>query len=109
MSSSRTYSVVPRVVRTSSRPETVGAVEKVLLEDRVEQFHRRPLHDLIFKGGDRDRPLSPGLLVDVDPAQRLRTVGLALQLLVQLAKILNQVLLVFRTRDSVHAGGGILA
>jgi len=27
-------------------------------EFRVEQFHRGLLHDLIFEGGDRDRPLS---------------------------------------------------
>src|SRR5437867_12080326 len=81
--------LVQRVVCTSSRPEAGGAVEKVLLEDRVEQFHRGPLHDLVFKGGDRDRPLSPILLVDVDPAQRLCAVGLALQLFVQFDKILN--------------------
>src|SRR6266404_8641607 len=89
---------VQRVVCTSSRSETVGTVEKVLLEDRVEQRHRRPLYDLVFKGGDGNWALAPVLLVDVDPAQRLRAVGLALQLLVQFDQILNQVLLVFRTR-----------
>ena len=40
---------------------------------------------------------------------RLCAVGLALQLFVQFDKILHQVLLVFRTRDSVHSGGGVLA
>jgi hypothetical protein len=42
---------VPRVVCTSSQSESVGAVEKVLLEDRIGQFHRGALHNLVFKGG----------------------------------------------------------
>ena len=99
----------PTLARLQSRPEAVGAAKKVLLEDRVEQFHRGPLHDLVFQGGDGNRALAPILLGDVDPAQRLCAVGLALQLLVQLDEILNQVLLVLRTRHSIHSGGGVLA
>ena len=86
-------------MRTSSRAKPVGAVEKVLLEDRIEQFHRRPLHDLVFKSGDRDRPLSPVFLVDIDPPQRLRTIRSARQLLVQVAKILNEAPLVVDDRQ----------
>src|SRR5207253_11172299 len=91
-----------RVVCTSSRAKSVGTVEKVLLEDRVEQRYRGLLHDLVFKGRDRDWSLAPIFLVDIDPAQRLRTIRPALQHLMQLAQIPNQMLLVFRIRDSVH-------
>lgn len=41
--------------------------------------------------------------------RRLRAVRLVLQLLVQLAEILDDAFLEFHVSDAVHAGGGVLA
>ena len=58
---------------TAARSEAVGAREEVLLVDRVEHRHRRPLNDLVLQARNRDRSRGSVLLGDVGSSQRLRT------------------------------------
>jgi hypothetical protein len=44
----------------------------VLLEDRIGQFHRGALHNLVFKGGDREALCFPDLLQPLPCARRNR-------------------------------------
>src|ERR1035438_3308952 len=60
--------LVQCLVGASPGPKPVRAVEKVLLIDGVEYFDCRLLHDLVFQGGNRDRPLLPVLFRNIDPA-----------------------------------------
>jgi hypothetical protein len=92
----------------SPRAKTVGARQKILLIDRLQQFHRRPLHDLIFQGRDRDRSLAPVLLLDIDSSQRMRPVALGSQLLMQLLDSLPRLRLVLRVGQVVHSRTGVL-
>ena len=56
-----------RVVRPAARTEPVGEPEEVFLIDRVQQRSRRPLDDLVFQGGDRERALPTVRLGNVHP------------------------------------------
>jgi hypothetical protein len=61
-------------------------LEKILLIDGVQYFHRRFLHDLVLQSGNRDRSLLPILFRYVDPAERL---GLVLSVFEPLIKLLD--------------------
>jgi hypothetical protein len=45
------------LVLSSFGPKPVGAVEKILLIDGVEQINRHFLHEFVFQGGDGQREL----------------------------------------------------
>jgi len=101
--------LIQRLVWVASRPRPVGAGQKIRLEDLIEQSHRRLLHDLVFQGRDRDRSLLSVFLRNVDPAQRLGTVGFAFQLLPKCWDVLVRLFLVVLIRDLVHPGTGVLS
>src|SRR5215471_12467571 len=77
------------MMRAASGTETVRETEEVLLVYRVEQCGRRPLDNLVFQGGDRERALpavrlgnilSPGrqcpIRSPLDPCVLIQEVGL---------------------------------
>src|SRR5215831_16887304 len=77
------------MMRAASGTETVRETEEVLLVYRVEQCGRRPLDNLVFQGGDRERALpavrlgnilSPGrqcpIRSPLDPCVQIQEVGL---------------------------------
>ena len=47
-------------------PESIREPEEVFLLDRVEHRDSCPLHDLIFKGGNRERPQPTVFRTDVN-------------------------------------------
>src|SRR5271166_4644362 len=65
---------VQRVVRPPSGPEPVGEPEEIFLVDGVQHQDGGPLDDLVFQGGDRQRPLLSVRLRYVRPAGRLRPI-----------------------------------
>src|SRR5215469_4860423 len=99
--------LVQRVLCTTSRTEPVGAIQKILLIDGCEQLYRCLLHNLVFQGGNRDRPLLPILFWNVDPAQWLCSICFILQPSMQLLDFLLCLLLVVHIRDAVHPGAGV--
>lgn len=70
---------VQRVMLTASGTETVRETQKVLLVDRVEHFHRRPLDYLVLQRGDADGTFAPVRFGYVNPFNRPRLVCPALQ------------------------------
>ena len=97
------------LVCPSSGSEPVGAVEKILLVDGIEYFDHHLLHELVLEGGNRDRPLFPVFLGDIDSAQRLGPILAILEPLMQLADISRSVFFVLLVGDAVHPGTGILS
>ena len=81
----------------------MGAIQKILLVDCMESFHRRPLHDLILQRGNRDRSLSPVLFRNIDSPQRLRPVLPALQLSMELLDVFRRIPGILHIRDAVHS------
>ena len=62
-------------MRRPARPEAVRAVQKVLLVDRFQHHHHRPLKHLVLEGRDPDRArLAPVALRNVHPPHRRRPV-----------------------------------
>ena len=97
------------LVCPSSGSEPVGAVEKILLVDGIQYFDHHLLHELILEGGNRDRPLFPVFLGDIDSAQRLGPILAILEPLVQFADVSRSVFFVLLVGDAVHPGTGILS
>jgi len=59
---------IQRIVWSTSGSKPVGEPEEVFLVDRVQHRHRRALDDLVFQGGNRQRPLFPIRLRYIRPA-----------------------------------------
>src|SRR6266849_7865515 len=79
------------LVCPSSGSEPVGAVEKILLVDGMQYFDHHLLHDLVLEGGNRDRPLFPVFLGDIDSAQRLGSILAIFEPLMHLADVSRSV------------------
>src|ERR1700683_18293 len=97
------------MVCSSSGSEPVGAVEKILLIDGIQYFDHHLLHELVLKGGNRDRSLFPVFFGDIDSAQRLGPILAILEPSVQLADVSRSVLFVLLVGDAIHPGTGILS
>jgi hypothetical protein len=92
-----------------SGPKPVGAPEKILLVDSVQQIHHYPLHELILEGRDRDWPLFPILFGDIDSAQGLDLILAFFEPLMELSDVLLGVARVPFVRDPVDSRAGILS
>src|SRR6185437_8000541 len=93
-------------MRAAPGPEPVREPEEVFLVDRVEHLSRRPLHDLVLKGGNRQRTPPAVRLVDMNPPRRQGTVRSPVDTGMQLLKVGLEVALVILPRHPVHARGG---
>src|SRR6516225_1317098 len=89
---------VQRLVLPSFGSKPIGAIEKILLVDGIEQFPHRFLHDLVLQGGNRDRSLFPVFLGDIDSAQWLALIFSILEPLMKLEDVSLGVLLVLFVR-----------
>jgi hypothetical protein len=94
------------LVLPSFGPKPIGAIEKILLIDGIQQFHHRFLYDLILQGGNRDRSLFPVFLRDIDPAEGLALIFSIREPLMKLPDLLLGVLLVLFVRYAVYPGTG---
>jgi len=74
----------------------------------VQHRDSRPLHDLIFKGGNREWPLPTVRLRYVDPSGRQGPIRCSMEPRVQVREIAIKGRLVCSPRQPVHAGCGIL-
>src|SRR5438552_3780957 len=63
---------VQRLMWTVALPEAVGTLLNVLIEDRLQDHHHRPLDDLVLKAGFAYRPLLPTFLLEPHPFDRRR-------------------------------------
>ena len=61
---------VQRIVLAASGSEPIREPEKLFLVDRIQHRDRRPLDDLVFERGDRQRPLSPIRLRNISSPRR---------------------------------------
>ena len=61
---------IQRIVLAAPRPEPVREPEEIFLVDRVQHHGDRPLDDLVFQGGDRQRSLPAVRLRDIPPPGR---------------------------------------
>src|SRR5208282_1702599 len=97
---------VQRIVRPSPGSEPVRETAEVAFIDSVERHYGCALHDLIFQGGDRERPLLPIGLRYVRPTRRLRSIGSPVDPLCKSLDPRFEVRLVVMPRHAIHAGGG---
>ena len=91
-----------RIVGTASRPETVRALQKILLVHRLQHLAHRLLDYLVLHCRYPYRPRPSASLGDVHSPQRLMPVPLRPQPPVQVLKIPLQSLLVLRLAHPVH-------
>ncbi len=101
--------LVQRLVLPASGSKPVGALEKILLVDGIQQVHHYLLHDLILQGGNRDGSLLPVFLGDRDSAERLDLILPILEPLMKPADVSARVLLVLFVRDAVYPGASRLS
>ena len=97
---------VQRIVRPSPRSEPVRETAEVAFIDGVERHDGCTLHDLVFQGGDRERPLPPIGLRYVRPARRLRSISSPVDPSMKIVDPRFEVRLVVMPRHAIHAGGG---
>src|SRR5262245_34593805 len=95
---------IHRIVRTAPRPESIREPEEVFLVDRVQHRSRRPLDNLVFKGGNRQRPLTPIRFGYVHPPGGMRPVRSPMHACVQVLEFVLELCLVVPPRQPVHAG-----
>jgi hypothetical protein len=106
---------VQRIVLAALWSEPVREPEKVLLVDRVEHRERRPLDNLVFDGGDRERALpaiglryvpTPGrqcpVRSSVDPFMQIGEVALEICLVVPPGQPINTRCRVALEREEGH-------
>ena len=92
----------------ASWPESIREPEEVLLVDRVQHRDGRPLDDLVFQGGNRERPLPTVRFGYVDSPGRQRPICSSLEPRAQVHDVAIEALLVGSPRQSIYAGCGIL-
>jgi hypothetical protein len=63
----RRTQLVQRLLGTVALPETMGEGMEILLEDRLQEHHHRPLDALVLAAGFPSRPLLPLGLLDPHP------------------------------------------
>src|ERR1700719_681657 len=82
-------------MRTASGPESIREANKVLLVYRIQHGDSRSLDDLVFEGGDRERPLSSVRLRYVVSSRRHRPILSPMKPRMQVLKVAPEVCLVF--------------
>ena len=100
---------VDRLVAVPPGSKTVRTVQKVRLVDRLQNPGDPFLHDLVFKSGQSQRPLSSARLWECTPVWRLRLVPLGLQARHQVPQVLLQMLSIFLPSHSINATGPVPA
>jgi site-specific DNA recombinase len=100
--------LVQRLMGTVTLPEALGERMEILLEDRLQDHHDRPLDALVLDAGFPYRPLLPPFLLDPHPLDWRRLIPVVAEPFLQLPQVLVQALGVLPRRDVVHAWGTAL-
>ena len=98
---------IQRIMWSAPGTEPVREPEEVFLVDGVQHHDGSALDDLVFQGGDRQRPLPPVRLRYVRPAGRLGPLCSPVNPSVQIFEPRLKLCLVVLPRHAVHAGGGV--
>ena len=72
-----------RLMGRTLRSESIGTIQEIRLEDRLQNQQRRRLHHAVFHRRDAQRTQLAVSLRNVHPPHRLRSVAFLLQLLLQ--------------------------
>src|SRR5260370_24295501 len=97
------------MVCSSSGSEPVGAVEKILLVDGTQYFDHPLLHEFVLEGGNRDRPLFPVFLGDVNSTQWLCPILAILERLMQFADVSRTVPFELLVGAAIHPATRLLS
>src|SRR5438270_12561538 len=97
---------IQRIMWSAPGTEPVREPEEVFLVDGVQHHDGSALDELVFQGGDRQRPLPSVRLRYVRPAGRLGPVCSPVDPSVQIFEPRLKLCLVVLPRHAVHAGGG---
>src|SRR6202035_5632212 len=97
---------IQRIMWSAPGTEPVREPEEVFLVDGIPHHDGSALDDLVFQGGDRQRPLPSVRLRYVRPAGRLGPVCSPVDPSVQIFEPWLKLCLVVLPRHAVHAGGG---
>jgi site-specific DNA recombinase len=100
--------LVQRLMETVPLPEAMGERMAIMLEDRLQAPHDRPLDDLVLEAGFPSRPLLPPFLLDPHPFDWRRLIPVVAEPCLQIPQVLVQALGVLLRRDVVHAWGTAL-
>jgi hypothetical protein len=100
-----------RLVRRSSGPETVRAVQKVLFVDRFQQHNDRPLEYFVLQRRDSKRASlgSRAAFRNVHTPYGRSAVRAGLRAVEQALQVALQILFVIVRGHAVHAHGTVLA
>src|SRR4029450_9462873 len=98
---------IQRIVLASPGPEPIRESEEVLLIDRVQHCEPRPLDDLVFEGGNRERALSAIRLRYVPPPGRKCPIRSPVDSHMQVRELALKVCLVVLPRRAIYAGSRI--
>src|SRR5262249_38270962 len=93
----------------ATRPEAVGAGEKVLLVHILQNHNDRPLTYLVFESWKAERPTRSIRLRNICSSDRRRLVAAGLNASQEVQEIGLQVFGIVHRRHTVDAGGTILA
>ena len=85
---------IQRIMCSASGPESIRETNKVLLVYRIQHGDSRSLDDLVFEGGDRERPLSSVRLRYVVSSRRHRPIRSPMKPRMQVLKVAPEVCLV---------------
>ena len=97
-----------RVVGARAGPKAVRTVQEVLLVDGLQHLAQSILDHLVLECRYAQRPRLAIVLRDVDTSDRLVTIALRPQPLVQALEVVPQVLSVVFLRDPIHADRRVL-
>ena len=97
-----------RPVGITSRPEPRGAVKKVLLVDGFQHVAHGTLDHLVLECRNPDRSRPPSVFGDVHSSDRLVSIPLRPEPLVQVLEIALQVLPVLVLGDAIHPNRSVL-
>jgi site-specific DNA recombinase len=102
---------IQRLMGAAPRPKAVRAVQKVLLEDRLQHHQHRPLQHFVFqrRNADGTRLFRFARLGDVHPTHWRRTIPTGFEPLEQARQVRFQVSFVLRRRHAVDTRRTVLA
>jgi hypothetical protein len=98
---------IERIVLAALRTEPITEAEEIALVNLIQYGDHRALHDFVFQRRNAERPLAAIRLGNVLPADRLRSVRLAVDPAMEVVETLLQVLPVFLPCLSIDPWGGI--
>ena len=98
---------VQRIVLAALRSEAMREPEEIFLVDRAQHLCRRPLDDLVFQRGDRERASAAVFLRNISPTRRRRPIRSSFDPRVQVLDLAIDVPFVGLPCHAVHAGRGV--